>query len=639
VLLLGVTALGVCALGLLGALGLPSAEAATLPGALTGQLSANWTGNGNEHICTGSDPSTHNCYPDGPQDTSDIWIKSDQEGLTFKNLKFKGGSPGGYTLTGGTGKVTESSTYAWTYYDTLTDPQNPTLRTCNYSSTVSGSGTATGTVVFDSTSSPHTAYVNPRVPAVITYSNFSGDCMQYNMPSPTTAHVTRSVYVPGTWNPSTKTITINYTSTPAEYQGGTWKSNGTLRGETYKISFYSFGVHGFVQFRAPNAPPLTYGKFATSPWLLSDIKTQVAALFILPGTRMPNGPSPWEYRITYEVTKDQYDAGLKYANNPATWMVYNLLSANCVNWLQGVAQAAGLQLPDFTDNSTPLDTQLAGAGPAIGAADGHGMTLALQDIGDGGTFAGGTVMRSTGGSADGSPDPPFPPDAGSPGPLARAALANPAGTARTFKFQYETINLGTAHTDGDLQVRDTPSRDPAATLTSIDWGDGSASIYSIQEHPLQQGAVTVLHHYASAGTFTDRIVIVEDGKLVSLTGTVIVGAAGPGLQSFTVPAPGPQVAYGTIAWPVALRASPHRVHRRGSARFSVRISSKEPRHVARLEVYRQGQWHVLKTGRLSRSSKWKVSVRVTASGFYRVEVVVGPGTAGEYSAPVAVAVR
>jgi hypothetical protein len=174
------------------------------------------------------DPSTGNCYPDGPQDPSDWHVSGDQQTLTFTGLTFEQqtGSTTNYDLTGGTGSITGSANDSWMYYD------GSAFHVCNFTSAeTTDMGAVSGGMFFDSATSPCTVYVNKlAVPTVLTYSNFNGDCMQYNMPSPTTVHVSRSAggsQVSGAYDDSAQTVTLNRTTNNGS---GTWTTTGTLTG-------------------------------------------------------------------------------------------------------------------------------------------------------------------------------------------------------------------------------------------------------------------------------------------------------------------------------------------------------------------------------------------------------------------------
>ena len=568
-------------------------------------------------------------------DTSDWHVSNERITLTFTNLKFEQ-PPGGssYELTDGTAAITGSANDSWTYWD------GSGFHTCNFKTTYTkDAGKVSGSMFFDSATTPRTAYINNlAVPTVITYSGFSGDCVQYNKPTPTTVHGSRAAggsQVSGRYDKTAQTITLNQASNNGS---GTWTTTGKLTGMEYKIAFYSSGIHAFVQFHYPNGLVLTYGKFATSNWPLSDIKTQLAALVYLPGTRLNNGGSTWDWKIVYPVSQQQFKAGLLYATDPANYQTYNLLVANCVAYIQGVANAAGLQLPDFTDYNAPV-LQGLNQYNNLHIADGNGMTVGLQDIGDGGTFAGGTVMRSQGGTADSSPDPVFPQDPGSPGPLARVALANPGGTARTYRFQLVSQHLSATGTGANVSLRDTPSGDAAATITAIDWGDGSPPRYAVQADPARDGTVTVAHSYSRPGTYTDKVVVVEDGKLVLLTGTVVVGSSGTGVQSFTVPKPGPQVEYRGLGAPaVRVRAATTRIHRGSNATIRVTVSPPSPHNAVRLQRYTGGHWRDIKTERLSGASTVTFSLFPKSTTIYRAAVAAAAPHDLEYSDPITIAV-
>ena len=65
----------------------PTADWADLPPVFTGNVTSAWAGD--YHFCTGIDPATNTCRPDGPQDPSDWHVTDDRETLTFTMLTWE----------------------------------------------------------------------------------------------------------------------------------------------------------------------------------------------------------------------------------------------------------------------------------------------------------------------------------------------------------------------------------------------------------------------------------------------------------------------------------------------------------------------------------------------------------------------
>lgn len=308
-----------------------------------------------------------------------------------------------------------------------------------------------------------------------------------------------------------------------------------------KISFYSYGVHGFIQFTDAEGVKHTFGKYATGNFQ-TDPAAVEKSLIALPGVLRDDSGTNWDWRITYHVPPEQYANAWAYTQNSSNVSWYNLWAANCVEFIQGAARAAGINLPNFTDLNAPV---LGAFNYGAQIPDGQGMSAAMAAIGDGHTFNGGLVQKSDGTTAGGAPDPPPPPDAGAPGPLAQAALADPTGTATTYAYNYETDHLSSAAvpTDGPLTMSLEGLSGNSDVLTAIDWGDGSHPTYRYDPDPSAGQSIIVTHTYANAGTYSDHLVIVEDGVLASYTGTVVVGGSGSPEQSVALPSPGSYVTY------------------------------------------------------------------------------------------------
>ncbi len=265
----------------------------------------------------------------------------------------------------------------------------------------------------------------------------------------------------------------------------------------------------------------------------------------------------WDWRIEYPVTQTEFENALFFANNAVNTNVYNFLTANCVDFLQGLAADIDLPIPDWTDTSYS-GTVIGAVNTVTRVADGSGMTSSFKQIAsaDGSEYffkdsndnnRMAIVAQTDGKTIGNAPDPPGPIDPGSPWPLAQAALSDPSGTASLYQYAFSAAQLGTANvaTGATFTLTENPSSDTTSmTLTAIDWGDGSPPNYTMAESPATGGPIAFTHTYATPGTYTDKVIVIEDGRLAEWTGSVVAGSQGGGSQSFTVPTPGPYVSYG-----------------------------------------------------------------------------------------------
>lgn len=338
--------------------------------------------------------------------------------------------------------------------------------------------------------------------------------------------------------------------------GGNWSldTRWTLPG-AYKIGFYSSDLHATARFIRPDGTSETIGKAPRTNNLLATIAGQSQT-----GQSIDDSGISWDWAIIYPVTQSQFQSGLDVAHNAASVSIYNITQANCTQFLQDIARAAGVTLPDLNDYFAPLVGTLSRAGAngllsqfkpsgvVAPTPDGWGMSQALNQLylTSNGVYAGGYVQSTDGSTIGHAPDPPGPIDPGSIGKLAQAALSNPAGTATKYGLSYSTRPLpkGVATTGATFTLDQVLSGDTTSmVLLAIDWGDGSQPGYYLLSDPTPTGDALIPHTYTTPGTYTDTVVVVENGVLAKFSGSVDVGADPLVPQTLIAPLPGLAVSY------------------------------------------------------------------------------------------------
>ena len=282
--------------------------------------------------------------------------------------------------------------------------------------------------------------------------------------------------------------------------------------------------HGFVQLLANIGPQagdndLVYGHYPNS-W----------NVFYSNGLTESNADHPWNWRITFPVTAEQFNKAkdfiMKEKSNPSD---YALFSTNCVWWIAQLASQVGLSLPEYHDG--------------LDIPDPKALAQSLSQIGDGGTYAGGTVQYNTAGTLpNGTPDPAPPyPDQGSVDGFVEAALADPASLAQglNLAFQQETLNPVSVGVGQSLTVS-LANVDLANALVVVDFADGT---------PVEQ-LLSASHTYQTAGTRQARAIVINSGAVDEFSFEVDVGSAsGTGIVSILAADPPANEPFPTIPAP------------------------------------------------------------------------------------------
>lgn len=228
----------------------------------------------------------------------------------------------------------------------------------------------------------------------------------------------------------------------------------------------------------------------------------------------------WDWRICYDVTCSQYNAVVAKIRAKLTVEPdYNLLSDNCTDWITDAATAAGLVLPDKFW--------------IFGIATPGSLDSALESLGDGGTFMGGTVEMNTNTSlgADGQPvafNAPYDYDAEE---VALASHSNPVGLAGTMNLPLFTNNEGSFTTTLAAGFTLNLSNvNPGSQLLTVDWGDGSV---------LDGQVSSFFHQYPAPGIYGASLGVVDSGAVRHHHWTVDVSAGSLNTLNIAVPSSSP----------------------------------------------------------------------------------------------------
>jgi hypothetical protein len=209
-----------------------------------------------------------------------------------------------------------------------------------------------------------------------------------------------------------------------------------------------------------------------------------------------------DFCITYNVTPAQYNAAVAVISAAITAPpAYNMGTNNCVDFINSVAAAAGITLPN-TATSIPLDGSVS---------DPAAMWNSLSGIGNGGTFGSGTVMTTGGMVAVNTPND-----------FSYAGLTNDghddaSNVASYTGLPFDQVNLG-ALTANDLTgiTINLTNPDLSASITSVDWGDGSP-------YPGQQSSFS--HVYGAPGTYDADLFVMDSGAVHSYPMSISVSSS------------------------------------------------------------------------------------------------------------------
>lgn len=268
------------------------------------------------------------------------------------------------------------------------------------------------------------------------------------------------------------------------------------------------------QFGNPN---LCYG-FYPATW----------DIFGGPGTIKNDSRHAWNWRINYPVNAAQYNAvvGGIIADRAAP-PAYNLLTFNCVDWIQKMAALSAIALPPTLNR--------------LGINDPFAFQASLVALGAGGVFGAGTVSNNAALVAPNGGKMAYRPYDVSYAWLEAKAhnIRYSLSTLASYmNLQASEQNLGviTVNTSDTFDV-DMVNADPSNALISMDWGDGS-------EYDAQ--TLSFSHTYASAGTYKATLVVVDTGTVYRWDMTVQV-SSGATTGSVTINVPTATVAGGTNA--------------------------------------------------------------------------------------------
>jgi len=276
--------------------------------------------------------------------------------------------------------------------------------------------------------------------------------------------------------------------------------------------------HGFIQFRAnvgPVAgnPNLVYG--FTVPGSIPK--------FLLFGPGLVSGPHPvtlqpiadsdfdeplhgWTWRLIYEVDTATWNrVGAFVDERSANPPFYNLFTNNCVDFIQDVANSAGVTLPDSSG--------------LFGISDPQKIVDHLQGIGDGGTFRVGDReamidFNTDNVAANETPDPPSV-DHCSFSNIVEAAQQGQATLAAALGFDFHQETLSSLNVNVGSQCKVIINNvDLNSAITIIDFGEGPAVLQILE----------AFHTYESLGLREARVIEVHNGVVNEYLFNINVGA-------------------------------------------------------------------------------------------------------------------
>lgn len=209
-----------------------------------------------------------------------------------------------------------------------------------------------------------------------------------------------------------------------------------------------------------------------------------------------------DFCLCFPVTVAQYNAAAAAIRAAiAAPPAYNISSNNCVDFVNAIATAAGITLPN-TATSIPFDGSIS---------DPAAMWNSFDAIGTGGTFGTGTL------ASIGGPVTP-----GTPNDYAYAGLVNDghdnaANLASYTSLALDAQNLGAFNANLGTGISlNLANVNPASAIISIDWGDGS----------LREGQFTSYSHlYTSPGSYDANLLVMDSGAVHSYDMRIDVGGS------------------------------------------------------------------------------------------------------------------
>ncbi len=281
------------------------------------------------------------------------------------------------------------------------------------------------------------------------------------------------------------------------------------------INPYTETGHAFVQLYTTTGPQ------ADDPTLGGGLYPDGRNFFNAPGQIVGGFLHAWDWRITFPLTAEQFDAAQNFIDNQtANPPDYQLLSNNnCAGWVQQVAGSVSIFLPVVNNK--------------LGIPDPYAFEQSLSQIGDGNTFAGGSVQFNSAGTLpNNTPDPPLPyPDQGSYDGIAAAALQDPSSLAQGLGLAFQqqaqsAVDIGA----GQSLAVNLANVDIDNAIVLFDFGDGT----------VVEQALSDSHSYQTSGTWQARAIVVNSGAVAVFPFQVNVDTvSGGGTVSIQVPDPPP----------------------------------------------------------------------------------------------------
>lgn len=225
----------------------------------------------------------------------------------------------------------------------------------------------------------------------------------------------------------------------------------------------------------------------------------------------------WDYKICWTISDTSFEAVIGFLNsvtsNPRE---YNLLQSNCVSFALNAASVAAVRAPNG------LNSQ--------GIPDPLQLWQSLADIGNGGTFQGGTVVHNLPNESALTDTEPFPLDFSYSRLESDVHLLTAASVGDFMRLDAQDAFAGAASlaVGGTLNI-DLINAFPTTSLISVDWGDGS---------PFSNQATEIAHAYPDAGDFDGSIAVIDSQSVHRFAFSVSVGS-GVAMDDLAVTIPTP----------------------------------------------------------------------------------------------------
>ncbi len=245
--------------------------------------------------------------------------------------------------------------------------------------------------------------------------------------------------------------------------------------------------HAFLSLTSKNGVTAFYGFYPSTSWI-----------FATPGEIDDDKNTVWNYKIAYSISDAQYrSAAREITHDLVSQLYYSLVGVNCMGWAASIANAAGVQLPQYLNSAGIPDPSTFGT--------------SLKNIGNGNKYDGGLVTE------DGPLDPPTPFDYSYSG-IENVGHTNAAALATSIGLAYDYVDLGMVNANSILGLSlSLAGSNTNQSLISMNWGDGS----SLQEQSL------AFSHIYSNGTYQADLLVVDAGAVHSYGMTVAVSSSAP----------------------------------------------------------------------------------------------------------------